>query len=139
ERESIREEVRLLYVAATRAELACWVGAAAVIDGQTRANVSARSGFGRLLGGGAEQGAANLREAVGELAALAPAIYLLELPEVVSATRAAAPAPLQSLVAPRMPAAPRAPAWWLSSYSALIRGPKGGGVDVGSAAETVPL
>jgi exodeoxyribonuclease V beta subunit len=54
-------------------------------------------------------------------------------------TRATAPAPLQALAAPRTPTAPRAPAWWLSSYSALIRGPKRGGVDVGSAAETVPL
>lgn len=136
---SIREEVRLLYVAVTRAELACWVGAAAVIDGQAKANVSARSGFGRLLGGGAAQGATNVREAVEELAAREPAIQLVELPEVVSVTRAAGPAPLQSLAAPRMPLAPRAPAWWLSSYSALVRGPRRAGVDVGSAAETVPL
>lgn len=135
----VREEVRLFYVAVTRAELACWIGAAAVEDGQSRVNGAPLSGLGRLLGGGADLSGAQVREAAEALRAKESAIALVTLPAEIPLTRTRGLPPVPTIAEALVVQAPRAPAWWLSSYSALVRGPGRGGVDAGSAAEAVPL
>ena len=51
ERDRLREDVRLLYVALTRARHALWLGFSAVKVGQSDASVSHKSAAGYLLGG----------------------------------------------------------------------------------------
>ena len=51
-RERLQEDLRLLYVALTRAEHACWLGVACVTEGQSRASGLHRSAFGYVLAGG---------------------------------------------------------------------------------------
>ncbi|WP_298234701.1 exodeoxyribonuclease V subunit beta [uncultured Azohydromonas sp.] len=75
DRDRLREDLRLLYVALTRARHALWVGIAALRKGQAKNCVLHRSAFGQLLGGGeaiAEgEVLARLREACGECASIA--------------------------------------------------------------------
>jgi exodeoxyribonuclease V beta subunit len=52
ERERLQEDLRLLYVALTRAEHACWLGVACTIDGRNKAPMLPRSAFGYVLSGG---------------------------------------------------------------------------------------
>lgn len=135
----VREAVRLFYVAVTRAELACWIGVGAVQDGQKKTNGAPLSGLGRLLGGGADLDGEGVLAALDRLRARSSAIAVEALPEPVPSTRVAAPAPLAALAQARRVTAPRAPAWWLSSYSSLVRGSGRSSVDAASAAEAVPL
>jgi exodeoxyribonuclease V beta subunit len=52
DRDRLREDLRLLYVALTRARHALWVGVAALRKGQAKTCVLHRSALGQLLGGG---------------------------------------------------------------------------------------
>jgi exodeoxyribonuclease V beta subunit len=52
ERERLQEDLRLLYVALTRAEYACFIEAACVTIGNAKASSLHRTAFGYLLGGG---------------------------------------------------------------------------------------
>ncbi|HYE41478.1 MAG TPA: 3'-5' exonuclease, partial [Ramlibacter sp.] len=61
ERARIEEDLRLLYVALTRAGHFLWLGVAAVADGRTGKSRLHESALGYLLGGGAEVEAAGLR------------------------------------------------------------------------------
>lgn len=138
-RAKLREAVRLFYVAITRAELACWLGTASVTEGKKKISGAPLSGLGRLLMGDTNQEGPGLRAAVGALCEGRPEIAIEALPEVVEFTRVTGLAPLAALANARTVTAPRAPAWWLSSYSALVRGPRSSAVDSASAAETVPI
>ncbi len=138
-RAKLREAVRLFYVAITRAELACWLGTASVTEGKKKISGAPLSGLGRLLMGDTNQEGPGLRAAVGALCEGRPEIAIEALPEVVEVTRVTGLAPLAALANARTVTAPRAPAWWLSSYSALVRGPRSSAVDSASAAETVPI
>jgi exodeoxyribonuclease V beta subunit len=138
-RASIREEVRLFYVAVTRAEIACWVGAGAVVDGQSKVNGAPLSGLGRLLGGGAELGPADVHAAVEALIEREPSIQMQLLSGQIPLTMAPRAEPLTSMPTARQISVPQTPAWWLSSYSTIVQGPRHSGVDVASAAEAVPL
>lgn len=51
-RERLQEDLRLFYVALTRAEHACWLGAACVVEGQSRNAALHRTAFGYVLAGG---------------------------------------------------------------------------------------
>jgi exodeoxyribonuclease V beta subunit len=52
DRDRLREDLRLLYVALTRARHALWVGVAAVKKGNVKSCVMHRSALGQLIGGG---------------------------------------------------------------------------------------
>ncbi|WP_157268050.1 exodeoxyribonuclease V subunit beta [Azohydromonas aeria] len=52
DRDRLREDLRLLYVALTRARHALWVGVAALKKGQVKSCVLHRSALGHLIGGG---------------------------------------------------------------------------------------
>jgi exodeoxyribonuclease V beta subunit len=118
ERERLQEDLRLLYVALTRARYACWLGIANLRIGSAKASVLHKSAFGYVLAGGEPIEAEQLPERLSQLADH-PAIELLELPAVASTRRletATATPPLQHA---RDYHGPSPEPWWIASYSAL--------------------
>lgn len=116
--ERLAEDLRLLYVALTRAQHACWVG---VADLKRRGDASVlhRSALGYLLGGGdplPHSGA--LAAWLNELAEQHPALRVVPAPE---ATRTFMHQPRVAKRTPqvRRPQRSKADHWWIASYSAL--------------------
>jgi exodeoxyribonuclease V beta subunit len=68
DRDRLREDVRLLYVALTRARHALWVGFSALKTGNSEACISHHSGAGYLLGGTDPIGAADWLEPLEQFA-----------------------------------------------------------------------
>ena len=117
--ERLAEDLRLLYVALTRAQHACWLGVADLKRGTGKDSVLHRSALGYLLGGGLP---------LAESACLSR--WLVDLQQGCEAiNHAPLPEPQQQrFVPPRNEAAlrkrrePRRKAaenWWVASYSAL--------------------
>ncbi|KPF43565.1 exodeoxyribonuclease V subunit beta [beta proteobacterium AAP51] len=124
--ERLREDLRLLYVALTRARHQLWVGVAALQRGHSPACIWHRSAWGSLVSGPEprppEALAADMQKLASEVSGLALQVLPLEL------TPAEVPcSPLQR----RETALPLRPApaytasfdrrWTVSSYSALVR------------------
>ena len=86
ERARIEEDLRLLYVALTRARHFLWLGAAAVANRKTGENKLHESALGYLLGGGARIAAADMRARWEQLRGASEAIDLqaLDAPEGVT-------------------------------------------------------
>jgi exodeoxyribonuclease V beta subunit len=131
ETERQREELRLLYVALTRARHALWVGVSGLQVGAGKAYVWHRSAIGYLLSGAAaqppEQRLADVRALAdaspGVVVEQVPAAEGLPLPPVTALQRrdtrpALAPPPVYSAQFDRD--------WAISSYSALVRDAAGG-------------
>jgi exodeoxyribonuclease V beta subunit len=120
ERERLREDRRLLYVALTRARHALWVGAATLSDRQRL--LWPDSALGRLLGGPGPLDAEGIAAGVQAYAAGQPAIALVapasERPPLTRLRAAGAAAPL---VPARAYAASFDRSWTVTSYSALVR------------------
>ncbi|PVZ08814.1 MULTISPECIES: exodeoxyribonuclease V subunit beta [unclassified Pseudomonas] len=117
--ERLGEDLRLLYVALTRARHACWLGLADLKRGQGKASVLHQSAIGYVLGGGAPVAqAAGLAQWLEALAAGCPAIAIEPLPEAL-ATPFTAPANDQALRGALAPTRRAAENWWIASYSAL--------------------
>jgi exodeoxyribonuclease V beta subunit len=132
----MREDARLLYVAVTRAQFACWIGIAAIGEGGHRNKQSAvgKSALGYLLGGGEPLMPAQLASQLGELQAAEQRIQVSFLPEFADRSRVHLRDGEQALRATRsVSASPRA-RWWITSYSALAHGATS---DPESAAEAV--
>ena len=115
--ERLAEDLRLLYVALTRAQHACWLGMADLRYGNKGTSVLHRSAVGQLLGGG------EALSASGDLAAWlarwqAPGIAVLPAPEQDEAGYAA-PQREQPQLQARQPQRRPAEHWWIASYSAL--------------------
>ncbi|MDC8772657.1 exodeoxyribonuclease V subunit beta [Roseateles albus] len=118
-----REDLRLLYVALTRARHALWIGVSALKVGQAKDCMTYRSAIGYILGGVQPFEAQQLPLLARELAAANPQIALLP------AARAPALGPtlMQARGAP--PPLQEAPAynaeferrWGIGSFSALVR------------------
>ncbi|TBV12320.1 exodeoxyribonuclease V subunit beta [Stutzerimonas kirkiae] len=115
ERERLGEDLRLLYVALTRARHACWLGIAELRDGRRKESSLPRSALGYLLGGGEplDPLAAHLDEL-----RQPPAIQVLQAPE---ATPQPYRAPAREWQPPhwRTPQRSAREHWWIASYSAL--------------------
>jgi exodeoxyribonuclease V beta subunit len=115
---SLQEDLRLLYVALTRARHACWLGIAPLCVQKTRQPQLHKSAFGYLLTGGAEIDngqIAGLLAALGATSTHIDAGYMPAPDEQVYRPRHA-PAALGPARAHTAPAAER---WWIASYSAL--------------------
>jgi len=122
DRERLREDLRLLYVALTRARHALWVGLGAVKNGRSNTCGLHRSAIGYLLGGEAPRTAADiavlLRETFGEHP---DAVQIVDAAQQADARR------LQPAVqAPDLTWAPVYDArferdWGIGSFSALVR------------------
>ena len=119
-RESIAEEIRLLYVALTRAEFACCLGAGPVAVGTKEPNPG-KTAFGQFLGFAPGEKASE--EAVH--AALAtwaedPAVTVAPVPEPRDpGEHRFVPPPEPALTGPRTPVFGPFEPWWISSFSAL--------------------
>ncbi|MDH0303065.1 MULTISPECIES: exodeoxyribonuclease V subunit beta [unclassified Pseudomonas] len=117
--ERLAEDLRLLYVALTRAQYACWLGVADLKRGTQRSSQLHRSALGYLLGGGLPLPASGqLSEWLQALVAGNPAITRGPLPEV-GAQRYSMPESHRELLPPRKPRRAAAEHWWIASYSAL--------------------
>jgi exodeoxyribonuclease V beta subunit len=118
-----REDLRLLYVALTRARHALWLGVGALKVGQGKDCVTHRSAIGYVLGGTQAFEAAQLPLLARELVGASPAMALLP------AARAPELGPTQLLSRGALPPLLEAPTfnadferrWGIGSFSALVR------------------
>ncbi|WP_268797923.1 exodeoxyribonuclease V subunit beta [Pseudomonas huanghezhanensis] len=117
--ERLAEDLRLLYVALTRARHACWLGVADLKRGNSTSSVLHRSALGYLLGGGAVLAeSTGLKIWLQALAEGAPSLSVERLPEPTPAMFHA-PRNDATLIKPRMPRRSAKENWWIASYSAL--------------------
>jgi len=117
--ERLAEDLRLLYVALTRSEHACWLGVADLKRGNANTSMLHRSALGYLLGGGAALAeSAELNIWLRDLAQGCDAIALQPVPEPTD-ERFSAPRNEAALVKLLLPKRRAAENWWIASYSAL--------------------
>ena len=120
EEERLAEDLRLLYVALTRARHGLWLGLAPLAPGNAGKPQLHRSALGHVLSGGAPiDDLAGYRAQLQALAAGCEDIALVAAPAADDASwQAAAPPPVGSARAPQRHG--HAP-WWIASYSALVQ------------------
>jgi exodeoxyribonuclease V beta subunit len=120
--ERLQEDLRLLYVALTRAEHACWLGVACTIDGQRKTPMLPRSAFGYVLAGGEPIEPDAL---LGRLEALRGDVRDIQI-STASETPATHRYHPQERAPTRRPARsyqlPLPEPWWIASYSSLTHG-----------------
>ncbi|WP_019933938.1 MULTISPECIES: exodeoxyribonuclease V subunit beta [Oceanimonas] len=116
ERERLGEDLRLLYVALTRARHACWLGLADIGVGNSKHSRLHDSAIGRLLGGGATL-AGNLSQWLQPLESADTA--LCAAPEANKTLLQACDDDVAEPVWAE-PGRPAAEHWWIASYSALL-------------------
>ena len=117
--ERLAEDLRLLYVALTRAQHACWLGVADLKRGNQKHSLLHRSALGYLLGGGLPlASSAQLAEWLQSLQASCADIVCEELPGA-DEQRYLPPQDGHELIAARKPRRAAAENWWIASYSAL--------------------
>ena len=127
--ERLAEDLRLLYVALTRAQHACWLGIADLKRGNHKASQLHRSALGYLLGGGQKLAASADLQAW--LAALSDGQHDIAItpPPEAQATLYQPPQTDTTLQPARVPRRSAAEAWWIASYSALRVGEQSVGGD----------
>lgn len=121
DRERLGEDLRLLYVALTRARHACWLGIADLKKGNAKASTLHRSALGYLLGGGQPLSASGLLG--GWLEPLETPGECIRLPAPEAEDVRYREATLEQ-AEPSWPVPQRRAAehWWIASYSALRTG-----------------
>ncbi|MDE2176170.1 MAG: UvrD-helicase domain-containing protein [Betaproteobacteria bacterium] len=121
DRERLREDLRLLYVALTRARHALWVGIAALKVGKGSVCMLHRSAIGYLLGGDTPlTGTAIpglLRETFGD----SPAVRIVDAAQEAELQRLQAAHPAPALIEPPNYHAQFERNWSIGSFSALVR------------------
>lgn len=119
DRERMQEDLRLLYVALTRARHACWLGVACIRDGLKKASGLHKSALGYVLAGGRDIEPDDLRPRLRELGDTSSQIHIEVLDEVADMHGYHATAAMSRTRPARdCTLAPREP-WWIASYSAL--------------------
>ncbi|RON54513.1 exodeoxyribonuclease V subunit beta [Pseudomonas frederiksbergensis] len=117
--ERLAEDLRLLYVALTRAQHACWLGVTDLKRGNNNSSVLHLSALGYLLGGGAVLAeSAGLKRWLEDLQQNCPALSCSEMPEA-TAEHYHPPRNEATLLAPLIPKRKASENWWIASYSAL--------------------
>ncbi|PMY32855.1 exodeoxyribonuclease V subunit beta [Pseudomonas sp. GW456-L14] len=117
--ERLAEDLRLLYVALTRAQHACWLGVADLKRGNHNSSVLHLSALGYLLGGGALLNeSSGLARWLQDLQQGCEAMSVSEMPGA-SDSRFHPPRNDATLLAPLAPKRRAAENWWIASYSAL--------------------
>jgi len=119
--ERLQEELRLLYVALTRAQYACWLGAACVAAGKgnNKAPPLHRSAFGYVLSGGAKIEPGDLLLRMEALRGDQEGIAIRTLGEPGTHPLAGNPSDVAPLWEARTYQGPSAERWRVSSYSGL--------------------
>ncbi len=131
--ERLAEDLRLLYVALTRAQHACWLGVADLKRGNQKTSQLHRSALGYLLGGGlALASSAQLADWLQALAARCPHIACPGLPPAQQQVYRM-PHAARELLPARKPRRAAAEHWWIASYSALRVGDQTLGADSSQA------
>jgi exodeoxyribonuclease V beta subunit len=118
EEERLQEDLRLLYVAMTRARHACWLGIAPVKSGSTKDCQLEKSAVGALLNWQAKMPNSALAEQLRELKGSCAAISILPLPEINDVRYSPAFAD-ESRDEARVPLCKVSSNWWIASYSTL--------------------
>ncbi|MHC8409419.1 exodeoxyribonuclease V subunit beta [Pseudomonas sp. Hz4] len=117
--ERLAEDLRLLYVALTRAQHACWLGVTDLKRGNNNSSVLHLSALGYLLGGGAPLAeSADLKRWLEDLQQDCPALSYGEMPEAI-VEHYQPPHNDATLLAPLIPKRKASENWWIASYSAL--------------------
>jgi exodeoxyribonuclease V beta subunit len=117
--ERLAEDLRLLYVALTRAQHACWLGVTDLKRGNNNSSVLHLSALGYLLGGGAPLAeSAGLKRWLEDLQQDCPALSYGEMPEA-TVEHYHPPRNDATLLAPLIPKRKASENWWIASYSAL--------------------
>jgi exodeoxyribonuclease V beta subunit len=117
--ERLAEDLRLLYVALTRAQHACWLGVTDLKRGNNNSSVLHLSALGYLLGGGALLAeSAGLKRWLEDLQQDCPALSYGEMPEA-TVEHYHPPHNDATLLAPLIPKRKASENWWIASYSAL--------------------
>ena len=117
-KERLQEDLRLLYVAITRARYACWLGIAPIKKGNTKACQLEKSALGYLIGWQAEQAPNKLFEQLTQVKADCDAMAIKPLPEISDAVYIPH-ATAGTLGEARRAEVKIADNWWVASYSAL--------------------
>lgn len=117
--ERLAEDLRLLYVALTRAQHACWLGVTDLKRGNNNSSVLHLSALGYLLGGGAPLAeSAGLKRWLEDLQQDCPALVYAEMPEPTAEQYH--PPPNNARLLPALvPTRKASENWWIASYSAL--------------------
>ncbi|WP_443696481.1 exodeoxyribonuclease V subunit beta [Pseudomonas sp.] len=117
--ERLAEDLRLLYVALTRAEFVCWLGVADLKRGNANSSTLHRSALGYLLGGGTPlTESAGLSQWLHQLKEHCTALSVEAMPAPTNITFSP-PRNEAVLLKPRLPKRRAAENWWIASYSAL--------------------
>ena len=115
--ERLAEDLRLLYVALTRAQYATWLGIAPLASGQAKANQLEKSAFGYLLAGGSPVADTDLPGQVQRFCAGCASMVVEPAPAITADMyRPSAP---PTLAPARSARHARRPHWWIASFSAL--------------------
>ncbi len=116
--ERLQEDMRLLYVAMTRAQYACWLGIAPIKSGKSKTCQLEKSGMGSLLGWQAGMPAGALQEQLQHLKGDCQTIAITEWPNI-NAISYQAPQATGQIEAARTATTKITDNWWIASYSAL--------------------
>lgn len=117
--ERLAEDLRLLYVALTRAQHACWLGIGDLKRGNQKNSVLHRSALGYLLGGGHPLSeSTDLKRWLEDLQLGCESIAYPPMPEP-EAIDFVPPVNVAPLRAELIPTRKAAENWWIASYSAL--------------------
>lgn len=117
--ERLAEDLRLLYVALTRAQHACWLGVTDLKRGNNNSSVLHLSALGYLLGGGVSLGeSSELKRWLQDLQQDCPAIHIDEMPQPTD-EHYQPPRNDAVLSATLVPKRKASENWWIASYSAL--------------------
>ena len=117
--ERLAEDLRLLYVALTRAQHACWLGVADLKRGNNNGSVLHLSALGYLLGGGAPLAdSPALQQWLRDLQQDCPALAYAQMPDATT-EHYLPPQNDAALLAPLIPKRKASENWWIASYSAL--------------------
>ena len=117
-KERLQEDLRLLYVAITRAQYACWLGIAPIKKGNTKVCQLDKSALGYLVGWQAEQAPNSLFKQLTQVKADCDAITVIPLPLVsldvyelfINKAEQGEARKAEVKIADN---------WWIASYSAL--------------------
>ncbi|HKM15363.1 MAG TPA: exodeoxyribonuclease V subunit beta [Marinospirillum sp.] len=134
--ERIKEDLRLLYVAMTRASHALWLGVAPLKSGNAKKPQLEKSALGHVLNGGKVfKEAVDVYQALAELAThSASAITLVAAPES-SNQQAPNLSKVQLEQARPAPQLDHLSNWWIASYSALQFAGQGEAIDEPTSAQ----
>ncbi len=136
--ERLGEDLRLLYVALTRARHACWLGMADLKVGQGKSSVLHHSAVGYLLAGGQSLGASPALASWLQQWTVAgdDAVAVTPAPQVEDLRYQPVQAPDPQIIA-REPQHGPFESWWIASYSALAIGSEDlAGKAIGNAPES---